>query len=86
MEYTGVKVDRWLLTRTWYELMQRIAGRNANWVEKQLLESAYKKISERVMIMSDEELLTEMNDIIASVDFARINIIGLVPKQGMYRP
>lgn len=68
-----IKVDRYLLSRTWYDLLLKLQGRSPSLVDKKLVGIAYNKIVEAMRQKSDEELLQDMQDIIDAIDFARVS-------------
>lgn len=80
---THIKVDRYLLSKTWYSLLQKLSGRNPTLLDKALIDMAYKKIIEAMKQKTDEELLMDMQDIIDSVDYARLSFIG-IPDRGYF--
>lgn len=78
-----ISIDRFKLSRTWYNLLMSLSGKNPSAIDKKLVELAYNKIVDGMKKMSDMELMDTMNEIIASVEYARLNIL---PKQtGYYR-
>lgn len=78
-----IRVDRYLLSQTWYNLLMKLAGRHPSVVDQTLINMAYNKIVARMETMTDEELLQDMQDIIDAVDYARLTI--LPPRQGYYK-
>ncbi len=78
-----IRVDRYLLSQTWYNLLMKLAGKHPNVVDQALINIAYNKIVAKMETMTDEELLQDMQDIIDAVDFARLSIMP--PRQGYYR-
>ena len=84
-QYTGVQVDRFALSRTWFLLLKKLGGRSPNVLDQKLIDFAYKKILIAMNQKTDAELMQDMQDIVDAVDFARIKIVGLKPKEGFYK-
>lgn len=76
-----IRVDRVLLSQTWWKLLNRLAGKHPNVIEKTMIEAGYRKIVERMDAMTDEELLDDMAEIIDAVDFARLRILPPLDKK-----
>lgn len=81
---TLVVVDRYLLSKTWYELLDKLVGRNPTFWDQTMKDIAYKKITSRMMAMSDDELLADMMDIIDSIQFISLQIPGLNVRKEMF--
>lgn len=78
-----VKVDRYLLSKMFWDLLQKLACRDPSTWDKMIVNMAYNKIIAGMERMDDDQLMAYMNDVIETVDYARLNI--LPPKEGYYR-
>lgn len=78
-----ITVDRFELSKTWYNLIIRLAARNPNLIEKAFIDMVYSKVVTIMKQKSDEELMQDMQDIVEAVNYAKLNI-GIVEK-GYYK-
>lgn len=80
---TVVTVDRYELSKTWYNLIIRLASRNPNMIEKAFIDMVYNKVVTIMKQKTDAELMADMQDILEAVDFARLSF--LPQKKGYYQ-
>lgn len=69
-----IKVNRYELSRTWWNLLQKLSARDPTHLDNFLIATAYNKIVEAMKKKSDSELMQDMIDIIDAVDFARLSV------------
>lgn len=70
-----IVVDRYALSKTWYGLLVKLGGKHPDVIDKAMMNVAYSKIVERMKQMTDEELLDDVNDIVGSIEYIRMNIL-----------
>lgn len=78
-----VTVDRFELSKTWYNLIIRLAARNPNLIEKAFIDMVYNKVVTVMKNKTDAELMQDMQDIVEAVNYAKLNI-GII-KEGYYK-
>lgn len=78
-----IVIDRYRLSVTWYNLLTKLAGRHPSVLDKTMMDMAYNKIIDRMMTLTDDELMKDMEDIIKSVNYISLSI--LPAKKGYYK-